>query len=218
MVILYSVSLASSDHCAGLIIYTMKKLFSFLCLIVLLLASAFSYAQCPPQGSESANSKLGRINIMKNRSVTPPGRHTPLPMRLIDILGDFEGQDSSRFHNGTYATTTGYITSYEERGPESCNCDEGSKSAHTGDVHIYIGSSPVAPKRECMLVEITPAFKQLHPDYSDKLIKGNQVKVTGFLLYDFEHKGNSANTCTSCKLVWRKTCWEIHPVTDFTVL
>ncbi len=196
----------------------MKKFIAFIYLFVLLIASLFSYAQCPPQGSEPADSKIGRINIMKNRSVTPSGRHTPLTMQLSEILGDFTGQDSSRFHNGTYATTTGYITSYEEKGPESCNCDEGSKSAHTGDVHIYIGLSPDAPKRECMIVEITPAYKLLHPDYGDKLIKGNQVKVTGFLLYDFEHKGNSANTCTSCKLVWRKTCWELHPVTDFTEL
>lgn len=196
----------------------MKKLSTFFYLFVLLLAFKFSYAQCPPQGSEAADSRLGKINIMKNRSVTPSGRHTPIAMQLSDILGDFTGQDSSRFHNGTYASTTGYITSYEERGPESCNCDEASKSAHTGDVHIYLGSSPDAPKRDCMIVEITPAYKLLHPDYSDKLIKGNQVKVTGFLLYDFEHKGNSANTCTSCKLVWRKTCWELHPVTDFTEL
>ncbi len=196
----------------------MGKISTTLCLFILLLAPAFSYVQCPPQGSEQADSRLGKINILKNRSVTPSGRHTPSPMQLSDILGDFTGQDSSRFHNGTYASTAGYITSYEERGPESCNCDEASKSAHTGDVHIYIGSSPDAPKRECMIVEITPAYKLLHPDYGDKLIKGNHVKVTGFLLYDFEHKGNSANTCTSCKLVWRKTCWEIHPVTDFTEL
>ncbi len=196
----------------------MKKLSTLICLFAILLSSAISYAQCPPQGSEEADSRLGRINILKNRSVTPSGRHTPLFMQLSDILGDYTGQDSSRFHNGTYASTTGYITSYEERGPESCNCDEASKSAHTGDVHIYIGATPDAPKKECMIVEITPAYKLLHPDYGDKLIKGNQVKVTGFLLYDFEHKGNSANTCTSCKLVWRKTCWELHPVTDFTEL
>ena len=194
----------------------MKKIILFLFLFAGLVFSPSLrlYAQCPPEGNEPADSRLGKLNKAKNRSALPPHGHNPIEIPLTGILGSIDEPDSVRYHNGAYVVTVGYITSYEEKGPESCNCDEGNKTDRTGDVHIYIGLSPDGPKSECMIVEITPAYKLLHPGYASELEEGKRVTIMGYMLYDFEHKGNAANTCTSCKKVWRKTCWEIHPVTD----
>jgi hypothetical protein len=37
------------------------------------------------------------------------------------------------------------------------------------------------------------------------------------MFFDEEHKGSAKNTCKTCEHVWRKTCWEIHPVTKIIV-
>jgi len=92
------------------------------------------------------------------------------------------------------------------------------KSKKDGDVHMYLGLKQNALKKNCIVVEITPAFKKKHPDYAALLTKNAMVKITGFLLYDFIHEKDAVTTCASCDGAWRKTCWEIHPVTAVNLL
>lgn len=49
-------------------------------------------------------------------------------------------------------------------------------------------------------------------------IKGNCVKFTGFLFYDSIHADESQNIRTPGQNVWRKTAWEVHPVTSYEIL
>jgi hypothetical protein len=67
------------------------------------------------------------------------------------------------------------------------------------------------------VVEITPSYKALHKNVMDslKLLKNQKVTIRGYLFYDSEHERNSINYCKTCtsKNVWRKSCWEIHPIT-----
>src|SRR5207253_3172683 len=48
------------------------------------------------------------------------------------------------------------------------------------------------------------------------------VEVTGWLMFDFEHMDNAVNSRSPLakpgEIVWRATCWELHPVTRFKVL
>ena len=43
---------------------------------------------------------------------------------------------------------------------------------------------------------------------------GRCVKVTGWMLFDAEHRRHSQNTADARAEVWRATAWEIHPYGD----
>jgi hypothetical protein len=93
---------------------------------------------------------------------------------------------------------------------ESCNC--GSIADSLQDIHIYIGTTPGAKKEDCIIVEVTPQFKKLNPNFNAKEFVGKKVNIYGYLFYDKEHRGNAKNTCMICTNVWRRTVWEVHPV------
>ena len=61
--------------------------------------------------------------------------------------------------NGAYVYTDGILVSFEEEGPESCNCQMAQKKDKDGDVHMSLGLKANAPKKNCIVVEITPASK-----------------------------------------------------------
>ncbi len=175
--------------------------------------------ECPPEGRAKPGStrkltaREKALNEGKNRSVTDNPSMPPVELDLTRILHAPTHWEKEDFTEGTYVSATCYVVKYTEEGPESCNCYEAEKDAHDGDVHIFIADNPEASKDECMVAEITPAFKTLHPDYARMLQAGEKVTISGYLLYDYMHERNSKNSCTNCdNQVWRKTCWEIHPV------
>lgn len=187
---------------------------SALFVLAIITFSNITIAQCPDYGSATDPADRA-LNKGKNKSVTVPSstlQHLPLNM----LITTSKKNDENRYQNGAYVYTEGYLVSYEEQGPESCNCNKASKAQKNGDVHIYLGLIPNAPKKNCIVVEITPKYKKVHPNYGDVLLPKTRVRVEGYLLFDFEHKGNAVNTCQSCGNVWRKTCWEIHPVTNIS--
>ncbi len=69
-----------------------------------------------------------------------------------------------------------------------------------------------APKSECVILEITPDFKSSHPYYEQYLHNNIPIAVSGYLLYDIEHRPQATKNYTTCTNTWRKTCWEIHPI------
>ena len=194
-------------------------LYSALSLLILLICEAPVIGQCPVYGDASATNLKGRaLNKAKNSPVKVPASWNIQSVPLSLFINSPKKNDASAYMNGAYAYTEGYITTKpEEKGPESCNCKKATVKKKNGDVHIYLGLDPNAPKSKCIVVEITPAYKKIHPDYINGLVQGQKVRVEGLLLFDFEHKGNAANTCKSCSDVWRKTCWEIHPITKITL-
>ena len=113
--------------------------------------------------------------------------------------------------------TDGYLVRQDEQGKERCNCNLATVREKDGDIHMYIGLVPDAAIKNCMVVEITPEWKKQNPEYDIKSMVGKKIKLKGFLLFDYMHKGNATNTCESCSNTWRKTCWELHPVTDIAL-
>lgn len=133
---------------------------------------------------------------------------------------------------------TGYLYVVEPSGAESSNCE--LTGPDDVDYHIVIGFDPgvaqnlasgahltkkqkAALKAQGVVVEMTPQSRaQFHPAWDDTLVGnylGRQVKVVGQLMVDNEHRvpkddcalpGHKA-TC------WRKSVWELHPVTQFYV-
>lgn len=215
----------------------MKKniLYTFSILITTLLIFAFtlnteSFAvkqkECPPEGKAkkgkpALTEEKKEFNRKKNKSSKEPSNSNPKIYSINDLLqGTKPVADENHFTEGTYVEISdAYLMTFEEQGPEDCNCHYGNKKKHTGDVHINLcneSNLKAANNNYTMIVEITPSYKALHPKYATELkaLKGKKVTVRGYLFYD-EHQGNSINYCKVCsdRGVWRKTCWEIHPVT-----
>jgi len=192
-----------------------KNIWLYLILISICTNAIQSYAQCPPEGKDKNGNvltgKKAKINIAKNRSSEIPAGLASY-VSLSEILYASYGEDSNDFIGDEYVYMEGYLVDFTEQGPESCNCYEAEKSLKNGDVHIYVGLTKNALKKDCICVEITPEFKELNPEYETLLKKNTIVRIFGYMFYDPLHRSNAANTCTSCSQVWRKTNWEIHPI------
>jgi hypothetical protein len=195
----------------------MKTSYYFRIILFLLVLSFSGFSQqCPPSGS-GKNDKEKHLNILKNHSSRVPSKAAQvLPLNML--ITRSHKPDRDKFQEGAYVVVEGYIIDFAEEGKESCNCNKGSKTLKTGDVHIALALRANASKQNCIVVEITPSFKKLHPNYSEYLVRGARVKVYGYLVYDFLHESNAATTCSSCTNVWRKTCWEVHPITKIEIM
>jgi len=91
------------------------------------------------------------------------------------------------------------------------------KSYKKNKYHIIVEITPRLRVKvfESLGLENTANNKELR-----KLIIGKKVRVTGWLLFDSEHKINSynINPRRKTKTIWRATCWEIHPITNIELL
>lgn len=89
-----------------------------------------------------------------------------------------------------------------------------------GDFHVHL--RPVPPSRcyasegrgKQVVVEVTPHFQGAATGWTvDKLLalcdRQAKVRVSGWLLHDYEHVQNVGD--------WRGTAWEVHPVTRIEV-
>lgn len=182
---------------------------------------------CPKEGSarpgkKPLSDKQKKFNRKKNLSSAVPNEN-PEVIAFKDLLhGTGAVNDSADWNEGAYVEIGNiYLIDYKQQKGESCNCYYADEDAKTwGDIHINIGTKEImdeANNNYYMIVEITPSYKILQPDYLSNLksLKGKKVTIRGYLFYDREHERNSINYCKSCtdKGVWRKSCWEIHPVT-----
>lgn len=199
------------------------------------------YKRCPMEGS--ARSACSRsLNRLKNR-----WREAPSPKDInpnITLTAMLQaGDDEFRWNNDDGAEITGFVVSVEDStGGESCNCGGDSKGAK--DLHINLVLDPSVARSddyECqrVIVEITPRWQFLRGWSFEQVKKATEQKwVTfrGWMFFDRSHLNEALNTrdsksprCGGRKAsyecggplhyrLWRATAWEIHPVTNFTVL
>lgn len=184
----------------------MKKL--ILALVLFLTLNCF--AQCPLEGDATLLKKQ-QGNKLKNREIvySPIDSSVTLKKMLV------KGSDFTRFKESSFVRIEGYVILVKDGGEESCNCHSEEKDDH--DVHIQIALKLKANKNETVIVEVTPKFKKLHPNFDYKNLVGKKVIVIGYLFADIEHKQNATNTCTTCGNAWRATIWEIHPVVNIKI-
>ena len=55
-------------------------------------------------------------------------------------------------------------------------------------------------------------------DALEASIEDRWVRVRGWLFWDGEHRHNAENTNPDGEQLWRRTAWEIHPVTGLEVV
>jgi hypothetical protein len=136
------------------------------------------------------------------------------------------GYDENRFDEANGAIITGWVVDVKQGGhPETANC--GSMSKLYTDTHITVGLRPDAPETATLVVEVTPRWREfvrtLGKDWRTETLEdliGSQVQFTGWLMFDDDHFCEAVNTHPAARCAnrkkrpWRKTVWEIHPLTD----
>lgn len=176
---------------------------------------------CPRQGRDKQGNDpkpaIFAVNLLKNRDSRPLGSNFDLGATLTKMLNS--NDDSNLFDQHKAATITGVLFDVRQERGETCNCN--STDPNDWDFHIYISNGNAQSIFDCAVIEITPYSRRIHPDWTldfVKSLKKKKVKVTGWLLYDFEHTGQSFGTNPNTGARNRHTVWEIHPVTDLTVV
>jgi hypothetical protein len=187
------------------------------CLIFLLLPSEILVARpahkkrvCHGILGDTEDRKQQILDSLKNRDVEPTAIDSTIS--IDDILAP--GKDSARFTAMKAVRIAGYVLDDTLEGPESCNCHSRKSGMH--DYHIYLGKDKHTTKKsDCMVVELTPAFRKKHPEWTKKFVyglQGKMVTVEGWLMYDIMHRQNSKKYHAGHSIIWRNTCWEVHPV------
>lgn len=169
-----------------------------------------------PAGGDGGDSTL---NTFKNR--TDEGSW--VSVQLSDLLAltwptDIQKKNRSTWpasdqatiaqHEGAPVEVEGYILDYKHEGTESTNCH----STDYRDFHVWFGLSATAPRSQSMVIEITPRVRDQRAGWTDSAIasiKGQHVRIRGWLLFDQEHPEQLNQT--------RKTLWEIHPIVHIEV-
>ena len=179
------------------------------------------YHGCGLTGS-SAPPIVQQLNYMKNRSSSPKAKDIKAAITLEAILA--AGKDTKRWSDNNAAEIEGFVFDVKLGGIESANCR--AQDLADRDTHIeVVRSLDDSGLTRRVIVEVTPRLRAMAAkrglDWSleglQKLI-GHKVKITGWMLFDFEHIDESENTAPKQRDNWRATAWEIHPVTDITVL
>ncbi len=174
-----------------------------------------SFHGCPQQGDGGD----AALNGLKNR--TDEG--TYVTVQLSDLLAltwpsaipkkprsSWSSSDQATIaqHEGAPIEVEGYILDDKHEGTESTNCH----STDYRDFHVWFGASASAPRSQSMVIEITPRVRDQRPGWTDSAIsalKGQHVRIRGWLLFDQEHPEQLNQT--------RATLWEIHPIMHIEV-
>jgi hypothetical protein len=199
----------------------MWRIASYFCCALLFLTGSASFAQPVFEGcamtGDAKQSKVAALNQYKNRDTAPTVAQINPAITLPAVLAP--GNDVARWSPNMGATIEGYVAESYVGGIETANCH--AVDALHRDTHIALALSPAATEEaQTMIVEVTPRWRAIMTprgaDWStDNLIAAichRWVRITGWMLFDAEHAGQSVNTATGPR-VWRATAWEIHPIT-----
>ena len=195
-------------------------------LILLPLASVAAAAvlfqphgYCPPPGAALTPSGRDFMRL-KNRDATPSPPDFDARVSLEALSRP--GEDRGRWSESRAGAVEGYVVEVVEGGAEAANCF----SYRERDTHINVALRADAPRREWVVLEVTPRLrarlKAEGRDWSAGALRrelvGRVCRFEGWLLFDREHAGESENTAPGRAGNWRATAWELHPVTAIKVL
>jgi len=195
----------------------MKKTL-FIIIFVCSFLNSFTQV-CPPEGDATRENKK-ELNRKKNKDVNIDSLQEPEELELRKLLPSVRRKnDRKLWKEGAYVVMEGYLVDFAEQGPESCNCGEARVADKNGDVHMFLGLAKNSAKKNCLVIEITPKFKDMFPDYKEQFLKKKaKIRVYGYLFYDFPHEKDAFTTCNACTHIWRKTPWEVHPITAIEII
>ncbi len=183
---------------------------------------AQTLAKCPVTG-DAADATTQALNKLKRRMTVPTPQDIDTKATLQALVAP--GDDTARWNENRGATIEGYVAGVKVGGIESANCH--TRDPVFRDTHIELTLDPMANDESTyVIVEVTPQVRQEIAkkglDWSTRTLRttllGRWVRISGWLLFDVEHKQNAKNTASDSAHIWRATVWEIHPITAIEVL
>lgn len=193
------------------------------------LRKRFLVPGCPAVGCAGDSEQQQRINRAKAR-VRPPRADEVDPAITLAAMLKPSADDRARFRVDQGARIRGYVRHVWQGGVESGNCRVTDVAIRDTHVDLYIDTDPARDGTERVIVEVTPRTRALAAarglDWSTAALKrdlvGHWIEIEGWMFYDEDHCNETANTRgVGCGgpggEVWRRTGWEVHPVTAIRV-
>jgi hypothetical protein len=166
---------------------------------------------CGPKGNTS-NTQMQDLNNNKNRTDEPgPNDYVPVDWEAMENLP----ADKVNEIQGTPVAVVGYLSNrvnVENKSPgESTNCN--LLNPDEVDWHMYLTEKPRQQIAFAIIVETTPRVRPNHKWTTQMLApyvnQSKQVRISGWLMYDFQHLNVVGKE--------RATVWEVHPITRIEV-
>jgi hypothetical protein len=167
---------------------------------------------CGPTGDAKDDARKG-LNMNKNRTDIPSdGAYVPIDWAALRDLP----ADRSADLPGAPVTVEGFLVhqiKVESGGSgESTNCH--LTTPDEVDWHIYVtDTANLDDISQAVIVETTPRTRPLHKwvksDLDNVVNKNIRVRISGWLIYDFEHVSAIGSQ--------RASVWEVHPITKIEV-
>ncbi len=164
---------------------------------------------CGAKG-DATQQKFQALDSEKNRTDIPDSYIT----LGWDQLKGLPTTDHAKYE-GSPVQVEGFLSSQikQETGApgESTNCH--LLQPDETDWHMYLTNQPNQTIDKAIIVETTPRTRPLHhwqKSQLDNLVnKSTKVRISGWLMYDFQHVGEIG--------AHRATVWEVHPITRIEV-
>ena len=185
-------------------------------VIVLWLVLALN---CPSAGIAFTH-RARLLHQLKNRTAIPKTFDFDSRVTLDALLKP--GDDSQRWQIDHAARIQGEVIDVAYARAEATNCFSPCRR----DIHILIATRKAAPKKEQVVLEVTPNLRDWAAkqgmDWSESALRtrliGHWCEFAGWLYFDVGHAEESENSAPLNPNNWRATAWEVHPVTEITVI
>src|SRR5215213_1066614 len=174
---------------------------------------------CPSAGI-ALTTRARDLHRLKNRTSFPTAADFDPRITLDALLQP--GNDRDRWSTNRAGRLQGEVIDVAYAGPEATNCFSPCRR----DIHILIATRKGAAKREHVVVEVTPKLRDWAAgqgiDWSEETLQaqlvGHWCEFEGWMYFDLGHAEESENISPGKPDNWRATAWEIHPVTNITVI
>jgi hypothetical protein len=164
----------------------------------------------------------GRYLLDQKNRIDLPGRYEPLTFQafvaLPGLSADYTATDWDvvRALSGRGVSLEGYIAEVRQL-HDGLNY---GRLPWNGDLHVHVrdqpqpGCFPGGARRTQIVTEVTPPFQPPKTGWSlealrDLCERQVRVRVSGWLLHDFQHLDGVGR--------WHASAWEIHPTTKIEV-
>lgn len=162
-------------------------------------------------------------NRLKNRVTFPSPSDIDSRATLAALLE--QDDDEDRWDQARGASVVGFVAAVKATGAESVNCGETNRTYTDTHIDIVLSQGDAGDLSRHVVVEVTPRWRAYMETQGEnwsstalrQRLRRRWVRFTGWLFWDFHHRGEARNTNPNGSNIWRATAWEIHPVTEIRV-
>ena len=197
-----------------------RTLLSIVISVVVLITVWLILARNCPNAGIAFTKHARQLHILKNRTAIPKSSDFDSRITLNSLLQS--GDDKDRWQTNHAARIQGEVIDVAYARLEATNCF----SPCGRDIHILIATQKPARKNEQVVLEVTPNLRDWAAkqgiDWTEASLRtqliGHWCEFAGWLYFDVDHAEESENTAALNTNNWRATAWELHPVTEITVI